>query len=340
MGLMDSGLKKRLLGAVVLVALAVIFVPMLLPGHSISGSQSVSMTIPPEPGGEMQTRVLQVGPDGAAAGTSTQAAIIDPDHVSTLDLESHAAQTAQAGPAGPPFAATNAPVTSAPEAPSPASAPAAGAPARSAPRTGPAPTVANVPPASAAPVASAKTEPLPGGAGAAAGATYTVNLGVYANPASAAKLVARAKQNGFTALATPETWQGKLVMRVRVGPFSSRAEAEAARLKLRNIEHVSMTVDTGVVGQSGDAPSSAVAAGQPGAWAVQLAAFGDEASANKLRDRLRGQGFDGYVDSVKTARGKLWRVRAGPFASRSVAESTRTEIAQKVNVKGNIVTAQ
>lgn len=332
---MDSGLKKRLLGAVVLIALAVIFVPMLLPGHSISGSQSVSMKIPPEPNGEMQTRVLQVGPDGAAAGSSTQARIIDPDHVSTLDLENHAGQKSQAGTSSLPIAATSAPVTSAPEASSPASAPVASAPAQIASKTEPAATAANVAPASAAP---AKTEPLPGGAGAAAGAIYTVNLGVYANHASADKLVAQAKQNGFTALATPETWQGKPVMRVRVGPFSNRAAAEAARLKLKNIEHVSMTVDTGVVGQSGDAPSSAVAAGQSGAWAVQLAAFGDEASANKLRDRLRGQGFDGYVDSVKTAKGTLWRVRAGPFASRSVAESTRGEITDKLKIKGNIVT--
>jgi cell division septation protein DedD len=101
-----------------------------------------------------------------------------------------------------------------------------------------------------------------------------------------------------------------------------------------------MSIDSGVVNQTGDAPASAIAAKQPGAWAVQLAAYSDEASANKMRDRLRGQGIDGYVDSVSTAKGKLWRVRAGPFASRNVAESTREQIAQKFNVKGNIVTQQ
>ena len=68
---MDPGLKKRLIGAVVLIALAVIFVPMLLPSHSDDGGQAVSLKIPPEPSGEMQTRVLQVGPDSAAAGSST-----------------------------------------------------------------------------------------------------------------------------------------------------------------------------------------------------------------------------------------------------------------------------
>lgn len=326
---MDSGLKKRLLGAVVLIALAVIFVPMLLPGHSNSGSQSVSVKIPPEPSSEMQTRILQVGPDGASAGSSTQAALIDPDHVSTLDLENRAAQKAQTDASALPIAATNAPVTSAPIASAPASAPAPSAAAPIASKPEPAPTVAKAPASSA---------PIAGGAGAAAGAIYTVNLGVYANHASANKLVAEAKQQSFTALATPETYQGKSVTRVRVGPFRSRAGAEAARLKLRNVERVSMTVDSSTVNQAGDAPSSAIAAGRPGAWAVQLAAFSDEASANKLRDRLRGQGFDGYVDSVKTSKGKLWRVRAGPFASRNVAENTRGEIADKLKIKGNIVT--
>jgi DedD protein len=327
---MDPGLKKRLLGAVVLIALAVIFVPMLLP-VSNSGSRSGSTKIPPEPSGEMQTRILQVGPAGASAGSSTAAAINDPDHVAMLNLENHPAASTKALSSGAPIEATSAPVASAP-VPSPAGAPA--------PPTKPSPASAVAKTASAPsapPVASAASEPIPGGAGAAAGVLYTVNLGVYANHASADKLVANAKQHGFTALAAPETWEGKSVMRVRVGPFRSRAEAEAARLKLKGFERVAMTIDSTSVNQTGDAPASAIAAMQPGAWAVQLAAFGDETSANRLRDRLRGQGFDGYVDSVNTSRGKLWRVRAGPFASRNVAESTRGQIADKLKIRGNIV---
>jgi cell division septation protein DedD len=307
----------------VLIALAVIFVPMLLPG-SRSGSQSASIKAVPEPSGELQTRVLQVGPNSASAGSSTAAAINDPDHVATLNLESHAATTLQPLSSGLPIEATTQPAASAPASAPPKPEPAAVAKA-------PAPSV----PATSAP---AKAEPIAGGPGAAAGALYTVNLGVYANHASANKLVANAKQHGFTALATPETYQGKSVMRVRVGPFHSRAEAEAARLKLKDFEKVAMSIDSSVVNRTTDAPASAIAASQPGAWAVQLAAYSDEASANRMRDRLRGQGIDGYVDSISTAKGKLWRVRAGPFASRNVAESTRAEIAQKFNVKGNIVT--
>ena len=327
---MDPGLKKRLLGAVVLIALAVIFVPMLLPGHSGSGPQSVSMKIPPEPSGEMQTRVLKVGPDSASAGSSTQAAINDPDHVATLDLEHGKPQSAQSAPSATAIAATTPPVVSAP----------ASAPVQTSAKPEAGSKVAKAPPASAAASAPAKSEPIPGGAGAAAGTLYTVNLGIYADHAGANKLVAQAKQHGFSAVATPETYQGQSVLRVSVGPFHSRAEAEAARLKLKSVERVSMTIESGVVNQKGDAPASAITHGQPGGWAVQLAAFGSEAAANQLRDRLRAQGFDGYVDSVDSSSGKLWRVRAGPFASRDVADSARGQIAQKLKIKGNIVTAR
>jgi cell division septation protein DedD len=323
---MDPGLKKRLLGAVVLIALAVIFVPMLLPSHSGSGSQSVSMQVPPEPSGEMQTRVLAVGPDSASAGSSAQAAIHDPDHVATLDLEHGAPSAARSSPSVATIAATTPPVASAQTS------------ASAKPEV--ASKAAKAPPASAVPPAPAKAGPVAGGAGVAAGTLYTINLGIYADHASADKLVAQAKHHGFSAVATPETYQGKSVRRVSVGPFRSRGEAEAARLKLKSIERVSMTIESGVVDQKADAPASAIAHGQPGGWAVQLAAFGSEAAANQLRDRLRAQGFDGYVDSVDASGGKLWRVRAGPFASRDAADAARGQIAQKLKIEGNIVTAR
>lgn len=325
---MDSGLKKRLVGAVVLIALAVIFVPMLLPSRT--GPQSVGVKVPPQPSGELQTRVLKVGPDSASAGSSTAAAIADPDHVATLDLNGthQRAASATSSMVAASSSEESAPVTIAPKAGASAEPAASG---RDQEQT-------KQPPALSQPAASANPEPIPGGAGAAAGTVYTVNLGIYADHASANKLVADAKTHGFTALAIPETFKGKFVLRVRAGPFPSKAAAEAARLKLKGFEHVAMTVDAASVNQTGDAPSSALPKAQPGAWAVQLAAFSDQTSADKLRDRLRSRGFDGYVDSVDTSNGKLWRVRAGPFATREVAETTRGRIADRIKIKGNIVT--
>lgn len=330
---MDSGLKKRLIGAAVLIVLAVIFVPMLLPGKS--GPDNVSLKIPPAPSGDLQTRILKVGPGAASAGTAAQAAITDPDRVATLNLEGHAVPKAQVAPSA---AATSVAVP----ASAPASAVAKVAPPASKPAVPP-PQVAaaRVPAATVEPKpvrpAPAAVAPIPGGPGAAAGAAYTVNLGIYADHASANRLVADARKHGFAASASPETFQGKSVLRVRVGPFASRAAAEAARLKLKSIASVPMTVEGAALNRTGDAPASALAASQPGAWAVQLGAFNEESAANLLRDRLRNQGFDGYVDSIGTAKGKLWRVRSGPYASRDTALTVRGKIAQKMKLSGDIV---
>ena len=50
---MDTALKQRLIGAVVLVALAVIFLPMLIKGPAPdSGVSDVPLAVPASPNGE------------------------------------------------------------------------------------------------------------------------------------------------------------------------------------------------------------------------------------------------------------------------------------------------
>lgn len=330
---MDSVLMKRLLGALVLIALAVIFIPMLFPGSKPgTGAQTVGVDIPPQPSAGMQTRTLDVGPNSASAGPDTRAAVADADHVATVVTGTSAsASSATILPPGP--------VVSAPASAAAASAPMP-APALQVAQSLPAATSAR-PAAGAAPTPqhTANAAPLPGGPGAAAGTIYTVNLGIYADRTSAKRLVANAKQHGFTALASPETYQGKPVLRVQAGPYPDRAAAEAARLKLKAFEPgVQMSVQAATLDQKGDVAAAALPAAQPGAFAVQLGAYGDEATANKLRDRLRAGGFDGYVDSVQTAKGTLWRVRAGPYASRTEALATRGKIATSLAVTGDVVT--
>ncbi len=74
---MDTGLKQRLIGAAVLVALAVIFLPMLVKGPAPdSGVSNVPLTMPDAPDGKMETHDLPlVGPGavpkGGAVGMET-----------------------------------------------------------------------------------------------------------------------------------------------------------------------------------------------------------------------------------------------------------------------------
>lgn len=52
--------KQRIVGAIVLVALAIIFIPMLLPGHRESGFIDADSTIPPRPEKIEHMRVLEM----------------------------------------------------------------------------------------------------------------------------------------------------------------------------------------------------------------------------------------------------------------------------------------
>ena len=129
--------------------------------------------------------------------------------------------------------------------------------------------------------------------------------------------------------------------RVVAGPFSDRAAAEAARLKLKALQPgVPVALMANAGDQTGDVPANAVPAGKAGGWAVQLGAFGSEGDANKMRDRLRELGFDGYVDSIPSGKGKLYRVRAGPVNQRARAEDLKTQVAAKMKISGIIVTQQ
>ena len=309
---MEPALKTRLLGATVLIALAIFFVPRFFSGtaHKNAGDQ------PEQPDAQLQTKTLRVGPDSATANAN------DPDRVATVD-----ANTGKPAPS-PQDVAT---------APSRPASPSSGTsqPAAAAPQVSPSASaqVAKTPPAPT-PAASVSSAP-----GAAANGAYALNLGIYGERANADKLIAAVTKQGYSAHGENTVYNGKPSTRVVVGPFADRAAAEAARLKLKGTQpKVPVALMASVSDQTGDAPANAVPANRAGGWAVQLGAFGNEADANKLRDRLRELGFDGYVDGTPSGTGKLYRVRAGPVDQRDRAEELKAQIAAKMKISGMIVT--
>jgi DedD protein len=319
---MEPALKTRLLGAAVLIALAIIFVPMFFSGKANKGAseQSVSLKIPDQPDAQLKTTTLAVGPDSASANAGGN----DPDRVATVDVD--AGKPPQPASAASPVAVTASHPAPAFSAQKPAAKPALPA------------NVAQVPP-KAAP--APEPQPVSANPGAAANAVYAINLGTYAERDNADKLIAKLVKQGFAAHSESAAINGKPATRVVVGPYPDRAAAEAARLKLKGAAPgVPLALVAGNTSQIADAPASALPANRAGGWAVQLGAFGSEADANKLRDRLRDLGFDGYVDNVPSGKGgKLWRVRAGPVNERVTAEQLKAQIAQKMKISGIVVTS-
>ncbi|WP_257389015.1 SPOR domain-containing protein [Tahibacter caeni] len=310
-------MKQRLIGAAVLIALAVIFVPMFLSGSPPKTGATVTenLSIPPAPEREFQTRVVPAEngrPAAAAAPVAEHAAPADSDKVATVDAGTN------------PRLATEVPYSE------------TGSPAPAAATTRPAT-------APAKPVETSAAKPVPERAAPAATSTgrYAVHLGIFANGANADALVAGAKKQGLVAYTESAEVDGKPATRVRLGPYEDRSTAEAARLKLQKADPKlkgSVVEIAASAAAKADAPATALPATRAGGWAVQLGAFKSQDEANKLLARAKGAGLPSFVDSTGQGGEKLWRVRLGPEPDRAGSEKLREQARQKLTITGMIVT--
>jgi DedD protein len=206
---MEQGLKERLVGAAVLVAIAVWLVPWVLDGPEEGAeAPASSLELPsaeePMP---MRTQTLRLGD---AAETSAEQ--IPPPAPTPSVPEVTTAQTAprHAEPQAEPEPKTDggtepAVVAVAPpaERPAPVAAPATGSP------------------------------PPPKPAAAAASGDWTVQLGSFAEEANARRLAQRASTFGYKAEVSSYRSSGRTLYRVRVGPQATRAAADAAASALK-----------------------------------------------------------------------------------------------------------
>lgn len=326
-------MNTRLLGAAVLVALAILFVPMFFSGKAptTNTDQSVSLAIPAAPDRDLQTKTMSL--TGAPA-TSASAATVSPATTVAPNVEGMTpVAIASRRPAAPGSNAAT------PIIPGPTQQPS----------TSQQPEIPAIPPkpgiATSRPVttpSAQQTPPTPALPPAtAAHGIYVVNLSAYA-PEGAHRLMQRVRALGYPVRGQPLQRAGKTLTLVSAGPFDTRAQAEAARLKIAQSVHgVPARLESGAETPAGDMP--APAAGLPvkaGGWAVQVAAMGSQADAMALRDKLRANGFDGFVDGVSAGGKHLWRVRVGPQTQRSDAVALRDRIKAKLGLDGNVVTVR
>jgi DedD protein len=342
-------LKTRLLGAAVLIALAVLFLPMIFTGKSPApaGDQSVSLAIPPAPDRDLQTKTMSLSPNAAVstpnaaapaiASSAPQAAAIavtkGAGDLATVNIGSNRPRDVETDPnAGHPPVPTTV-TTGAVTSPSQPLIPMQTKPTASAPAPRSQPAVAAAPAIAESPTATA----------AVGHGNYTLNLSAYASAAGAASLEHRVRALGYPASRHAITQAGQARTLVIAGPFETRTAAEAARLKItQSIPGAPARLEQDASHDDENAAAAVAspaqqATGRAGGWAVQLAAMSNQADANALRDKLRANGFDGFVDTVQSNGKQLWRVRAGPQTQRADALRLRDQIKAKLGTDGNIV---
>ena len=319
---MDTALKQRLVGATVLIVLAIIFVPMLLDSTPRSDGQTVDLTLPAAPEQTFETRIVPLDAPRSAA----QAIADDPDRIATVDTQVAPRNDALAG---------NEPQIAVSPGQTPGASPAPPAPGAALPST-PTPTVTPVPAAQAptAQTSSAAPAALPV---AIASGRFVIHFGSFAVRENAQTLAAELVRAGIRASTEAVEINGTQGLRVRAGPYADRTSAEKARMTARKVRP---DIGANVI-ELDDTTAGDVAAVAPGrvvGWAVQVGALASAADANALRDKLRGGGFTAYVESLRGDRGTLYRVRVGPETQRANAERLRAALNARFKLDGQIVT--
>jgi cell division septation protein DedD len=76
------------------------------------------------------------------------------------------------------------------------------------------------------------------------------------------------------------------------------------------------------------APAKVASVAPSGRFSVQVGAFGDRASADKLVSRLKGRGYSSYVKTEGEGGAKRYRVRVGPVPARERAEELAARLAK------------
>lgn len=350
---MDTALKQRLIGAIVLVALAVIFLPMLVKGPApSSGVADVPLEAPAAPAnGEFETRELPLvtpgdAPAGGALGMrgapTAPAAVQDNPDAADLAKPSSA-------PSAPDVAAGNYAVNFGAYATS-ADADAVIARLKQAQLPGfsektqingrPAWRVRVGPYVDQAQAESARLQAVKvRGDVNAQVVTLDANAAAPApaaapTPAPAAKPSSSVAAASTTAPTKTESLPPEPAKPVAAAPKPAEvpkpvpAKPEVAKAEPAKPEPAKPVV-------AAPTAPAAPAASSVG-FAVQLGAFGRAEDANALRDRVRAAGFSAFVEQVRTDKGALNRVRVGPVANRGDAEQLRAQVAAKVGISGMV----
>lgn len=337
---MDTALKQRLIGAVVLVALAVIFLPMLIKSPAPdSGVSDVPLDVPATPGGQYETRELPlVTPGNAPAGGV----------VGMEDAPAMPASTSEAVPLG-----------TAPGAAAGAMLPASTAGGNYAVNFG-----AYATPADAdAVIARLKQSSLPAFREPASinGKTaYRVRIGPYAERADAEAVRLQAAQVRSDVKAQVVTLDASAAASTSTSVPSAAVAPPAVTTQALPPEPAKPTQTPSATAPKPVAAAPTPATAKPATaapkpaepvakpvespksaasnvgFAVQLGAFSQAADANALRDKLRAGGFSAFVEQVKTDKGTLSRVRVGPVASRADADKLKAQVAAKVGINGMV----
>jgi DedD protein len=305
---MDTALKQRLVGASVLIALAVVVLPMLLGGRpdgEIPESQKIEL--PPQPSElDFETRRYPIGEQPPKPRADRSAVVAKP-----LPSPAPAPAISDDSAAEPPPQSTSGTIVEA-------------LPDRVA-----LPTIeiAEEPPVEVIPLA---TQPEDTG-------RYIVQVASFGAVDNAKRLSEALRGYGYAVKTDTVKSDVGTLHRVRVGPYGTESEANSVVSRLQtqvgDIKPRVMDLQPEKVAQVAKPADPLVR------WVVQVGSFSSAANADRLVARLRLDSMTAYKEEVSSSGSTIYRVRVGPFLEREEAIRVDKQVMERMSIDGVVMSA-
>jgi DedD protein len=316
---MDKALKQRLVGASVLIALAVVVLPMLLGDRPESPQDSRPIELPPKPRElSFETRRFPIGEQ-------------DPEKPSVLPPPPATLPVAEPDPA-PPAGTED---LSSP----PAKMPAVDLESESPP----APSLeAGTEPGAADPQDSQPAAGIPAAtpepdAASSPGGRYLVQVASFSSVANAQRLSSRLTAEGMPVRQDTVDSAAGTLHRVRVGPFEERGSAEDV---IRRLESSMPDLNPRLLDLRPDDEAPVTSPSDPMVrWVVQVGSFSEAGNAEQLVFRLRDAGFAASSRAISNDGALSYKVRVGPVLERDEAVALAASIRSRLGIDGLVMSA-
>ncbi len=335
---MDQELKQRLIGASVIIALAIIFVPMLFDGEvNNQQNENISISIPDAADNNLEVKKFELDQPVTAVKDLPPAdteLVIEDEQPRLVDVES-------ANPTATETTAT--PVESITDTGSRDDAVAAVSDAATENDQAAAEDSSvdnNEPTATTqqtqAEVVSAPVKPPSNttnttSATADSSQAYRVKLGSFSQPANAEKVKNSLLQSNIKSIV--EFNPGLKLY--RVWSQELYRDESSAQQYVNAVNQLKLNIGTPKVVTLAADEVSQMASQQALGWVVQLGSFSDKKNALDLRNKVKAAGFNGFVDEIITSAGAtLYRLRIGPLMEKSDAEATQVKIKNQLKLDG------
>jgi len=314
---MDKALKQRLVGASVLIILAVIILPMLLSGRSDTlKTESRQIELPPQPEElSFETRRFPVGTPDKSVTPGQPKTGESPMPAIQAEME----QTAGADPESGEDTDTPADTPKETVAVSVEAPPAVT-------------TVILNPPENTRTIEPEAVTDMQGQP------RYLVQVASFSSEKRANAMAAELRAGKLPVVMDVVDRTAGRLHRVRVGPYVERSNADAVVKQIRamNKDLSPRILDT----RPGDSAPVSAPSDPLVRWVVQVGSYSNAATAESEVAKLRLAGLTAFSEKVTSAKGTAYKVRIGPEINRENAVQLAKEIKAKHHIDGFVTTQE